>query len=668
VHKSGVRWHTRDSFKQEIVDVTQPLQRKCVAMGSKFFWGDGLEEEFCPSPTQKGFVMSRIPRSELAPADEVGYYHCYNKTLDGNILCGVDAETNIDHSERRVWIFEYLQVLAAIMLIDFLRISIMRNHFHLLLRTRPDLVRQLTDEEVIQRMSDLCPTSILRAGEKPTPSVLEQRKKDVLRDPDKIARFRTRLSSVSWLMKLIEQTIARRCNKEQERKGPFFVDRFKAKRLESAASILACATYIDLNPIRAMQSETPEESLNTSVHLQVIGRLQRAHRATTAGAHLPANGDLWLDTAFASPLDADGWLAPITLDPIHRLHHQVQQWQDNEPLLADRDLTGDDPKLQSLLQTVKEFRWVVGRGNLPSSTQALDEMELPTDSSATKPGTNSESPPGSLSIDDLEFQDFDPQRLDEFTKLFERFIENSQSDPLAADAGDMAIEVAMSSGSDSSRDAVETSNCEMAMTSSEVAVTSYEIAATSREIIGAGELAEASRVAGERAILGRAKRMTIASCRQKLEQLSAIPPNEVSRLPDGTPSKLRRRLESILQRCSKQSLTAMNACPRSGNTYPCRRASNKGFLPITSEEYLVLIEQTGRVIRAGKPGSIPDGLPPILERLGLHSDEWVNLMLEFDTHFASVVGSAEDIRKRKQSLKHKKVHGMAAARRYFASI
>jgi hypothetical protein len=47
---------------------------------------------------------------------------------------------------------------------------------------------------------------------------------------------------------------------------------------------------------------------------------------------------------------------------------------------------------------------------------------------------------------------------------------------------------------------------------------------------------------------------------------------------------------------------------------PVRRASHRGFLPMTLEEYLELLDWTGRQVRADKPGAIPLGLAPILER------------------------------------------------------
>jgi hypothetical protein len=48
---------------------------------------------------------------------------------------------------------------------------------------------------------------------------------------------------------------------------------------------------------------------------------------------------------------------------------------------------------------------------------------------------------------------------------------------------------------------------------------------------------------------------------------------------------------------------------------------------ITPDEYLTLVDATGRIVRAGKRGSIPPELAPILARLELTVEAWVSSML-----------------------------------------
>ena len=45
-------------------------------------------------------------------------------------------------------------------------------------------------------------------------------------------------------------------------------------------------------------------------------------------------------------------------------------------------------------------------------------------------------------------------------------------------------------------------------------------------------------------------------------------------------------------------------------------------MPFRFEDYLQLVDWTGRIIRRNKRGHIEKGLPPILERLKISADQW----------------------------------------------
>ncbi|MDP6718470.1 MAG: hypothetical protein QGF59_07480, partial [Pirellulaceae bacterium] len=64
------------------------------------------------------------------------------------------------------------------------------------------------------------------------------------------------------------------------------------------------------------------------------------------------------------------------------------------------------------------------------------------------------------------------------------------------------------------------------------------------------------------------------------------------------------------------------------NPIGAARISNKGFLPMTRDQYLSLLDTLGRVIREGKRGFIPADLPPILERLDIEPHAWLDSFLD----------------------------------------
>ena len=74
-----------------------------------------------------------------------------------------------------------------------------------------------------------------------------------------------------------------------------------------------------------------------------------------------------------------------------------------------------------------------------------------------------------------------------------------------------------------------------------------------------------------------------------------------------------------------------------------RRASDKGFLAMELPDYLQLLDWTGREFAKGKRGRIPKGAKPILERIGLSKETWLNLVKDFGKLFKRVVGNSESM-------------------------
>ncbi len=72
-----------------------------------------------------------------------------------------------------------------------------------------------------------------------------------------------------------------------------------------------------------------------------------------------------------------------------------------------------------------------------------------------------------------------------------------------------------------------------------------------------------------------------------------------------------------------------------------RRASLKGFLSISLTRYLELLDWTGRQLRSGKRGAIPNHLAPILSRLGIDTDGWCDLVGKFGRLFKRAAGGAD---------------------------
>jgi hypothetical protein len=99
--------------------------------------------------------------------------------------------------------------------------------------------------------------------------------------------------------------------------------------------------------------------------------------------------------------------------------------------------------------------------------------------------------------------------------------------------------------------------------------------------------------------------------------------------------------------------------------YGSRRASDRGFLPMTLDEYLELLDWTGRQVRADKRGAIPLHLAPILERLGINGDAWVDTIDQFGRLFRRAAGRVASMAALAAARGKRWFHGMRACRTSF---
>ncbi len=208
-----------------------------------------------------------LPRSQYVKEGQEGVYHCFSRCVRRAFLCGFDKDTGRDFSHRKAWIVDRLRHLAAIFALDVCAYAVMHNHYHTILRTRPDLVLLWSDYEVAKRWLTLFPLQRKPRGRALAP--LEEQVSALASCPERIAVLRGRLSSLSWFMGRLNEYIARASNKEDEVKGRFWESRFKCQALLDDAAIAAGMVYVDLNLIRAGWADTPEASDFTSIQQRI---------------------------------------------------------------------------------------------------------------------------------------------------------------------------------------------------------------------------------------------------------------------------------------------------------------------------------------------------------------------------------------------------------------
>jgi len=253
--------------------------------------------------------MARLARAEVFDPSEVAILHVCARVVRRCFLFGTDPVTGKNHDHRKIWIEDQLKLLAANCGIDLLAFAILSNHFHLILRSRPDVVQTWDDSEVARRWLMLCPKRKKKDRSPEEPNEFELN--SIRNDPVKLATIRRRLSDVAWWMRLLCQNIGTRANQEDKQVGKFFQGRYRAVRILDEETLLACAAYVDLNPIRAAMAET----LETSEYTSVQRRIESLKQLTSS---TPSN-----------ETTVDSFLSPLTIDEkrdsIGACAHQTRQ-------------------------------------------------------------------------------------------------------------------------------------------------------------------------------------------------------------------------------------------------------------------------------------------------------------------------------------------------------
>ena len=208
------------------------------------------------------------PRKQLVSVADTPYYHVYSRCVRRAFLCGVDHDSGRSYEHRRAWIEDRIRVLSSLFSIRICAYAVMSNHYHLVVKIDPGESKGWSDDEVFQRWTSLFRGPLLvqryRAG-----AALSAAEQETVRTI--AAVYRQRLGDLSWFMKCLNEPIARQANAEDRCTGHFWEARFQSQALRSERALFAAMAYVDLNPIRAGLTPTPEDSEFTSIRARIRG-------------------------------------------------------------------------------------------------------------------------------------------------------------------------------------------------------------------------------------------------------------------------------------------------------------------------------------------------------------------------------------------------------------
>ncbi|MES9851979.1 MAG: alpha-amylase family glycosyl hydrolase [Candidatus Thiodiazotropha sp. L084R] len=207
-----------------------------------------------------------ISRKQQICLEETPYYHCVSRCVRRAFLCGEDELTGRSYEHRRDWVVDQLKQLTEVFAIGICAYAVMHNHNHIVVKVDQSSALAWSNDEVISRWTSLYHPSPIVARYLEGIKLSKAEKRVVSED---IEKWRHRLYDISWFMRNLNETIARRANEEDGCTGRFWEGRFKSQALLDDAALFTCMSYVDLNPIRAGIADIPENSEYTSIQERI---------------------------------------------------------------------------------------------------------------------------------------------------------------------------------------------------------------------------------------------------------------------------------------------------------------------------------------------------------------------------------------------------------------
>lgn len=191
----------------------------------------------------------RQPRLKAPDHHALAYYHCVSRVVNRDFVLG-RAEREMFTGFMRMY-----EKLCQVRVVTF---CVLSNHFHLLVEVprKPEVMPG--EDEVLGIIS--------RALGRTTAHLVRTQIKQ-LRDTGALEAaqrvldsWTARMWDISCFMKALKQRFTQWFNKQHQRKGTLWEERYKSTLVEGGGDALAMtAAYIDLNPVRAGLVKDPKD-------------------------------------------------------------------------------------------------------------------------------------------------------------------------------------------------------------------------------------------------------------------------------------------------------------------------------------------------------------------------------------------------------------------------
>ena len=165
------------------------------------------------------------------------YYHLMNRTA------GVKGDRPFNEVTREHGM-KLAMRLSEYYLLEFISMCWMGNHFHIVLYA--------PYEDELPPLSDIATRHNLFYGEE-SPKYIDPK------NTNAVTKIAERMIDISRFMKDYQQTFTRYFNKNHDRRGHLWADRFKSVILEGREALWTAVKYVELNPVRSGVIQTPAD-------------------------------------------------------------------------------------------------------------------------------------------------------------------------------------------------------------------------------------------------------------------------------------------------------------------------------------------------------------------------------------------------------------------------
>ena len=309
--------------------------------------------------------MPRPRKSQISLID-TPYYHCISRCVRRAFLCGEDKQTHQSYEHRRQWVEDKLLFLPQVFAIEICAYAVMSNHTHLVLHVNEQQALSWNTTQVLTRWHKVFKGTLLTQKYLSLPEnefdTLSQ--SELLTIEQTAQVYKQRLMDISWFMRVLNESIAREANKEDNCTGRFWEGRFKCQALLDEAALLSCMAYVDLNPVRAKVAKTPETSDFTSIKQrihQILNQTQTENKINTQPSTLkPFVGNPRKDMPNGIPFDLKEYIELVDITGKCIRDDKAGHINQNLPNILTRLNLSEDNWLTITTEFTKVFHGAVG--------------------------------------------------------------------------------------------------------------------------------------------------------------------------------------------------------------------------------------------------------------------------------------------------------------------